>query len=208
MDLSKAARDLHSTDPVVVANAIYEIGQSKSRPLAAEVLRVARETPDERIIQQSVWALGKLGHGAALGLFIRASRSPHVEMRRAAYWSLGQIGGLDASRRLSEARTQERDARLLSVIGGALKTIRGDTPRAPASKVRRRAEVPMTADPESARLLAALENPNLEFTEKVSLRDELMQHDPDLFDRYMKALRAQRSVARALASGAVYEDDF
>jgi hypothetical protein len=35
-----------------------------------------------------------------------------------------------------------------------------------------------------------------------------MQHDRGLFDRYMKAMRAQKPVARALASRDVYEDNF
>jgi hypothetical protein len=130
VDQNKAANDLISGNSVAVGNAMYEIGQGRIRSMGADVLRIALTMRDDRVTQQAVWALGKLGHAAALGFVVDASRSAYVETRRAAYWSLGQIGGAAAIRRLLDSQREERDERLLSVIGGALKTIRGDTPRA------------------------------------------------------------------------------
>jgi hypothetical protein len=197
---------LGSGDPAAIAAAIYEIGEGRARSLAPDVLRIAEETSDVRVTEQAVWALGKLQFEPARDFVIRASNTPMRSIRRAAYWALGELSGPDVIRRLIEADGTEEDRALGRVIGGALKKLRGGTVRASASKVAKRAQPPVAADPISAQLLEALEAEPADHASVVRLREELQAHDPDLFERYMAYVREKRRVTQILDSDAVYRD--
>jgi hypothetical protein len=199
---------VNASNAAALADAIFRAGASGDRAAGAPILRLAATTTDDAVSRQACWALGKLRIPEAVPYVVRMSQSADRDVRRGAYWALGQIGGLEASNRLVEAQKSERDAALRQVIGGALKTIRGETVRAPASKVLKRAQVPVGNDDYSRGLLEDLESADLDFATKVRLRELLQRHDPALFEEYMKAVKAGPGVARALSSSDVYRDDF
>lgn len=190
------------------ANAIYEAGASGDQSSAPEILRVVESMNDDLVRSKACWALGKLRYEPATPFIIKASFSVDRETRRWALWALGEIKSPEAVERLHDAYQAETDPAFRQLIGGAFKKISGRTVRVPSSKVMKRANVPASTDPESARLLEALQEPEIDQEEKVRLREELQGHDPDLFDRYMASVKARKSVARALNSDAVYEDNF
>lgn len=206
--LSSWTKILSSGDPEAVAAAIYDIGEARARAAAAEVLRAAEAMSHDRVTEQAVWALGKLGYAPATNFIISASHAAPRDIRRGAYWALGELGGPDAARRLEEADRLEQDRALGGVIGGALKKLRGATVRASATVVARRARLPAASDPVSKALLDALNAPDLDHAELVRLREQLQAHDPGLFDRYMIHVREKKRIAPILDSDKVYRDNF
>ena len=201
-------RALASQDATVIAQAMYEIGESRARVLGEDVLRAAEHIQDEHVTEQAVWALGKIAFAPATNVVIHASRRRDRGLLRAAFWALGELGGPDAERRLVEADKENIDPGLGKVIGGALKKLRSGTVRVPAAVVARRLRAPDTTDPRARRILDALEAPGLGHSDIVRLREELQGLDPELFGRYMAYVRDRKRLGEVLTSDAVYRDEF
>lgn len=103
------------------STAIFAMGRSADKRWARHVL-AALEHPQEEMRYEAARAAGELGLTAAVSRLIDMARGSDPEIKEAAIWSLGEIGGSQAQQALFSLADQEEDGDLLKAIEDAVNT--------------------------------------------------------------------------------------
>jgi hypothetical protein len=209
-EASAVAREIRSAqmsgNMARLRNAIFRAGQLGTTAVGAQVLEVAQHSSDERVLENSAWALGKIGYSLFRPLLRRLLQHRNSKIRLAAAWALGEVGTEEDEGVLREAQYNSEDGNLRATIGGALKKLKGKPVRAYAGSVERRLRPPPAPSGQLAAIVDHLENFDWasDQTEVIRLRKQLQSLDPEYFRNYMQ-YRSDRSAALAvLHSSRVY----
>jgi len=90
-----------STDPEVRASAIFAMGRTCDRDRWGETVRRELSSTDDMIRYEAVRAAGELELRQSVTTLHNMALNDNGEIRKAAIWSLGEIGGPQAQRYLS-----------------------------------------------------------------------------------------------------------
>jgi bilin biosynthesis protein len=83
--------DLKSTNIMVKKNAIYYLGQKKSKKAVPHLIDLADSDQPKVIRLNAIMALGKIGEASAAEALIRCLDEGDIEIRTAAVCALGQM---------------------------------------------------------------------------------------------------------------------
>jgi len=118
-DLIDSARQHESI--AMQATALFAMGRSANRRWARYVIRALDEAEPE-LRYEAARAAGELGLASTVPRLARLARDPDREIREAAIWSLGEIGGLEAQNVLLRLMNEEDDGDLLEAIEDSINT--------------------------------------------------------------------------------------
>lgn len=90
-----------STDPEVRASAVFAMGRTCDRDRWGETVRRELSSTDDMIRYEAVRAAGELELRQSVTTLHNMALNDNGEIRKAAIWSLGEIGGPQAQRYLS-----------------------------------------------------------------------------------------------------------
>ena len=116
-DLIRDAYAATSTD--TMRSALIAMGRSANRIWQMQVLSELRN-PLPPLRAQAAWASGELELSDATGELLELLVDVHAEVRHAAIWALGQLGGKEPERALSQLLENTLDADEASWIEEAL----------------------------------------------------------------------------------------
>jgi HEAT repeat protein len=122
--LSESIMDAYTSgDTRLVASAIYSMGRSCDEQWSSIVLKeLGNDVPSIRY--EAVRASGELELDEAVNALSRIARVDEREIREAAIWALGEIGGDSASRILEALGESDTDSELLDAIDDAIANAR------------------------------------------------------------------------------------
>ena len=106
-------------EPRMRASAVFAMGRSADNHWAPYVLDEL-QSDEAAMLYEAAQAAGELELYNALSTLIALLESNDIELRSVAIWSLGEIGGPEARRALSEAAHQPYNESLLDNIEDAL----------------------------------------------------------------------------------------
>ncbi len=97
----KLFRYLQSQNPLMRQRAVEVIGRIQDPQDVSQLIPLLAD-PDERVVRETVFALGQLGSTAAVTGLLEARHGASLEMQTAVAEALGKIGGTEAVEALQE----------------------------------------------------------------------------------------------------------